>query len=171
MEYLVCTLLYIILSGFVTPESLIIPVQGATTSDWNHETFWYYPWGTKGIHDGIDIFADRGTPVIAATPGVVLFTGTVGLGGKAVFVAGPRWRLHYYAHLDTIETKIGVFVRQGEMIGRVGNSGSARNSPPHLHYSILTMIPYPFRWDDDPKGGMKMIFLNPHERLMDNVGK
>ncbi|MCB2230087.1 M23 family metallopeptidase [bacterium] len=169
MEFLLYTLLHIILSGFATPENLIIPVDGATTADWNHETFWYYPWGTKGVHDGIDIFAERGTPVVAATPGIVLFTGRMDLGGRAAFVAGPQWRLHYYAHMDTIEAIVGEFLQQGDTIGRVGNSGSARNAPTHLHYSILTMIPYPFRWDDAPRGWMKMIFLNPHERLMRDV--
>lgn len=171
MPFLFVTMLHLVLAGFATPESLIIPVKDATTSDWNHETFWYYPWGTKGVHDGIDIFAERGRPVIAATSGIVVYAGEASLGGNAIFIAGPRWRVHYYAHLDTIETTIGALVTQGEQIGLVGNSGSARNSPPHLHYSILTAIPYPFRWDDAPRAWMKMFFLDPHERLMDAVDK
>ncbi|MBD3404389.1 peptidoglycan DD-metalloendopeptidase family protein [candidate division GN15 bacterium] len=171
MYFLLVTLFHILLAGFTTPEILIIPVKGATTADWNHETFWYHPWGTKGVHDGIDIFADRGTPVLAATSGFVMVTGKASLGGNIIFVAGPKWRLHYYAHLDTIEVQIGEYVRQGQTIARVGNSGSAENSPPHLHYSILTLVPYPHRWDDAPMGALKMLFLNPHQRLMDAVGK
>ena len=62
--------LAILAAGFLLPERLAIPVAGATSADWNHETFWYEPWGASGVHKGIDIFAPEGRPVVAATPGL-----------------------------------------------------------------------------------------------------
>lgn len=155
------------LSGLLAPQEPIIPVQGATTNDWNHETFWYHPWGTKGVHDGIDIFADHGTPALAPVNGFVLFEGKATLGGNVVFILGPDHLLHYAAHMDTVIVRRGQMVAQGQKIGEVGNSGSARNSPPHLHYSIISIVPQPDRIDNAPRAWLKMFFLNPHEILME----
>ncbi|HIE02261.1 MAG TPA: hypothetical protein EYP59_18605 [Thiotrichaceae bacterium] len=44
------------------PEKLVIPVMGAKTTGWNHQTFWYEAWGRSGVHKGIDIFAKKKTP-------------------------------------------------------------------------------------------------------------
>ncbi|MGZ4954639.1 MAG: hypothetical protein ACXV8Q_05960 [Methylobacter sp.] len=46
--------------GFLIPVSHQIPVAGATATDWNPASFWYYPWGRSGTHKGIDIFAKAG---------------------------------------------------------------------------------------------------------------
>jgi murein DD-endopeptidase MepM/ murein hydrolase activator NlpD len=51
-------------------------------------------------HEGIDIFAKRGTPVLSSTEGMVLRVGTNRLGGQVVWVLGPGGQRHYYAHLD-----------------------------------------------------------------------
>ena len=58
----IATLLII---GLLIPEKIMIPVQGATSKDWNHNTFWYEPWGRSGVHKGIDIFGTKNTPVVA----------------------------------------------------------------------------------------------------------
>lgn len=52
-------------------------------------------------------------------------------------------RFHYYAHLKTINTKVGKLVEQDEFIGKVGRTGNASRVgwPPHLHYSIFSIIP------------------------------
>lgn len=71
----------VVLLGFLIPERLIIPVQGAAVTDWNKDTFWYEPWGDSGVHKGIDIFAPQGTEVLAATGGMVVFRGSNELGG------------------------------------------------------------------------------------------
>lgn len=57
----------VILVGYLVPERLVIPVENATTSDWNKDTFWHEPWGASGVHKGIDIFAPKGRHVLAAT--------------------------------------------------------------------------------------------------------
>lgn len=88
-------------------------------------------------HHGVDIFAVRGTPVLAAADGVVSSVGTNRLGGNVVWIARPmRRELHYYAHLDRQLVKAGTFVRKGDVIGTVGNTGNARSTPPHLHFGI-----------------------------------
>lgn len=153
------------LVGFVVPERLIIPVAGATKADWNHKSFWYSPWGISGVHKGIDIFAAEGTPVISATRGFVFFSGTLALGGNVVVVLGPKWRFHYYAHLKSIYILQRRFVRKGQKIGTVGTTGNATEKPPHLHYAIVTSIPYFWRMDSGPQGWKKMFYLNPDELL------
>jgi murein DD-endopeptidase MepM/ murein hydrolase activator NlpD len=157
--------LLILLTGFVLPEDLVIPVKGATTLDWNHDTFWYSPWGKSGVHKGIDIFSPIGTPAVAATDGIVLFTGRLNLGGNVVVILGPKWRIHYYAHLNSVSTTMGSLVSQTRPIGKVGDSGNAKGKPPHLHYTILSVVPYLWRWDNSPQGWKKIFFLNPSEKL------
>ena len=70
----------VITVGLALPEHAIIPVEGATSADWNAKTFWYEPWGKSGVHKGIDIFAPEGRAVIAAVPGIVVYEGALGSG-------------------------------------------------------------------------------------------
>ena len=100
-------------------------------------------------HEGIDIFAPRGTPIRATTRGVVLNVGPNTLGGRTVMVLGPGGQRHYYAHLDRYVPGLerGDWVNAGDVVGYVGDSGNARGTPPHLHYGIYTsggaINPYP----------------------------
>lgn len=145
----------------VVPDYPIIPVRGATAADWNVASFWYYPWGESVVHKGIDIFSPAGTQVNAATAGLVLYSGKAGRGGNIVLMLGPRWRLHYYAHLEEFSVVAGDWRLQDAPIGRVGSTGNAAGKPPHLHYSVVTLVPYPWRWSAEPQGWMKMFFLDP----------
>lgn len=158
-------ILSIILIGLLIPQNLKMPVVGADNNSYNHETFWYEGWGTSIVHKGIDVFAKKGTSVHSATKGIVLVTTEYGKGGKFVLVLGPKWRLHYYAHLDEIKTKPFAFVDQDTEIGTVGNSGNAINTPAHLHYGIGTLVLYPWRIDRAPLGWQKMFYLNPIDYL------
>lgn len=164
--------LVIALGGLVLqtiPQSLQIPVAGASARDWHPKSFWFYPWGLSGVHRGIDIFAVRGRSVVAASPGLVLFSGEIERGGKVVLVLSRRLHLHYYAHLDTINTSALAWVAGGERLGTVGDSGNARGKPPHLHYSIVTLLPHPWRMDDAPRGWEKMFYLDPGAALADKT--
>ncbi|MDJ1471485.1 M23 family metallopeptidase [Cytophagaceae bacterium DM2B3-1] len=156
---------FVILIGLCIPEKLIIPVEKASERDWNHHTFWYYPWGKSGVHKGVDIFAPQGRNVVAATGGWVIWKGTFGRGGRAVIILGPQWHCHYYAHLQDYYTHWGSWVVQGKTIGSVGTSGNAAGKSPHLHYSVSTLIPYPWRWDSSRQGWKKMFYLNPDTLL------
>lgn len=154
--------LLILLIGFLLPQKMIIPVENAGLNSWDKKSFWAYPWGSSITHKGIDIFAERGTPVIAATNGLVVYTYEGGKGGKSVMVLGPKWRFHYYAHLDKVETFPLKPLKRGTTIGTVGDTGNAKGKPPHLHYAITTPFPYFNLWDDNAVHGWKKIFyLNP----------
>ena len=155
-------LLLILVIGFLLPQHMIIPVQGATTTSWAKDSFWAYPWGSSITHKGIDIFAERGTPVISSTYGLVIYTANTGKGGKSVMVLGPKWRFHYYAHLDEIKTFPLKPIKRGSVLGTVGDTGNAKGKPPHLHYAITTPFPYFGLKDDDAvQGWKKMFYLNP----------
>ncbi len=93
--------------------------------------------GGKRRHEGVDIFAKRGTPVVAVTDGIVSFTGNQGLGGKQVWLReGIFGNSIYYAHLDGIAVSSGQRVKAGEVLGYVGNTGNAKGGAPHLHFGI-----------------------------------
>ncbi len=156
-------LLLILIVGFLIPQNLVIPVKDATKSDYNPKSFWYFPWGKSVTHKGVDIFAKKGTEINASTSGFVLYSGEISLGGKFIVIIGPKWRLHYYAHLDELKISSLSFVNNKSIIGTVGTSGNAIEKPSHLHYSILTIIPYIWRIDSEKQGWKKMFYLNPIE--------
>ena len=158
-------LLLVLAGGLCLPEQLVIPVKGATKSDRNAKSFWFSPWGKSGVHKGIDIFAKEGAPVIAATPGLVVQSGFTPSGGNVVSILGPKWRIHYYAHLKSIKARNGEFVSQESEIGTVGCTGNAVGKQPHLHYAIITQIPYVWLYKAEKYGFERMFFLNPHEKL------
>ena len=161
-------LLIILGIGILIPQNLKMPVVRADSNSYNHATFWYEGWGTSIVHKGVDIFAPKGTGVRSGTRGFVLLATEYGKGGKFVVILGPKWRLHYYAHLDEIKTKPFSFVTQNTEIGTVGKTGNAATTPAHLHYGIGTLIPYPWRIDDAPLGWQKMFYLNPIDYLSKN---
>lgn len=99
-------------------------------------------------HEGIDIFAKKGTAVVSTTEGVILRRGDDSLGGNVVWVLGPGGHRHYYAHLDQFGALgAGDRVQVGTVLGYVGNTGNARTTPPHLHYGVYAdagaINPYP----------------------------
>ena len=94
--------------------------------------------GSDRSHEGVDIFAPRGTAIVSATPGIVARIGTNDLGGNIVFVIGPGGERYYYAHLDEIDQNLTTGQRVGTttILGRVGTTGNATGTPPHLHFGI-----------------------------------
>lgn len=161
MRKIIAALLVVLVAGLCVPQHLEMPVAGATRSSYHPRSFWYHPWGKSGTHKGVDIFASTGTRVQAATGGLVLYTGTLARGGRVVLVLGAKWRVHYYAHLNAINTSRLSWISRGEQLGTVGDTGNAKGKPPHLHYSIATLLPYPWRIDGDPQGWKKMFYLDP----------
>jgi murein DD-endopeptidase MepM/ murein hydrolase activator NlpD len=155
----------VILLGLCLPARERIPVVGASTADWNPRSFWAHPWGESGVHKGVDIFAREGTPVVTATPGLVVFAGKIQGGGNVVVILGPRWRLHYYAHLQRSRSRQGSLMGAGDVIGWVGSTGNAAGRPPHLHYSLSTLVPYPWRATFEKQGWKKMFYLDPSPML------
>jgi murein DD-endopeptidase MepM/ murein hydrolase activator NlpD len=92
---------------------------------------------TIRAHKGTDYAAPRGTPVVATSDGRVTFADSNGSFGKLVVIQHGERFVTKYAHLNAYEKNIktGVRVRQGDVIGYVGSTGSATG--PHLHYEFL----------------------------------
>lgn len=158
---IIISILAIVLVGFALPDRRTIPVAGATSADWNANTFWYEPWGSSGTHKGVDIFASLGTSVLASTDMVILYRGNLSKGGLVLLGLGPKWRLHYFAHLETINQDAGRLVSRGQQIGTVGDTGNARGKSPHLHFSILSLLPHPWLINSSTQGYKKAFYLNP----------
>jgi murein DD-endopeptidase MepM/ murein hydrolase activator NlpD/SH3-like domain-containing protein len=132
-----------------TLASLAFPVQGlnsrAVQSQFGAERD-----AGRRAHEGLDIFAPRGTPVVAAAAGIAR-TDTNGLGGNVVWLRDAR-RSYYYAHLDRWEAEGVRTVGVGEVLGYVGNTGNAESTAPHLHFGIYegeAVDPLPFLAPDD----------------------
>lgn len=117
-------------------EVLLMPVQGIHVR--HVANTWRAPRPGGRMHQGQDIFAQRGTPVLSATEGIVMHIGEGGLGGKTVLILGAGGRSYYYAHLQrhAEDLDIGDAVTTDTVIGYVGNTGNARPTPPHLHFGV-----------------------------------
>jgi murein DD-endopeptidase MepM/ murein hydrolase activator NlpD len=101
---------------------------------------WGAPRGTGRSHEGQDIFAPKGTPVLSATSGFVYKIGENNLGGQTVSVIGAGGRVSYYAHHDKYARGLeeGDRVTTRTVLGYVGTTGNAQGTPPHLHFGIYT---------------------------------
>ncbi len=148
---LIIGLLWLALTSSATEErpasmiakELIFPVSGKS----NIGSYWGDARDAGGRrHEGIDVFASKGTPVVAVTDGYVLEVTEDGIGGKSVTIQSDdyTWR-SYYAHLDAQKVSKGQLVKKGQLIGTVGNTGNAKTTPPHLHFGM-----YEYRGAIDP---------------------
>ena len=101
---------------------------------------WQAARGDGRKHEGQDIFAPRGTPILSATSGYVYNVGENNLGGQTVSVISKGGRVYYYAHLDSYARgiKIGDRVTTRTVLGYVGTTGNAQGTPPHLHFGVYT---------------------------------
>ena len=101
---------------------------------------WGAPRGEGRSHEGQDIFAPKGTPILSATTGYVVKIGEDNLGGHTVSVIGDGGRKYYYAHLDSYapNLEVGDYVTRKTVLGYVGTTGNADGTPPHLHFGIYT---------------------------------
>lgn len=97
-------------------------------------------------HQGIDIKADRGTPVLAIAEGTIERVNNGGNGGKQIWLRLRDSTMVFYAHLDEQWVETGEEVNAGQVIGSVGNTGNARHTTPHLHFEIIL----PGRGEVDP---------------------
>jgi murein DD-endopeptidase MepM/ murein hydrolase activator NlpD len=128
----------------VGPTGLAIPVAGVKPGQLV-DTYTQARAGGQRTHDAIDIMAAEGTPVIAAAPGRVekLFFSQGG-GGITAYVRSDdgRWT-YYYAHLLSYAPGLaeGQRVERGQLIARVGHTGNANATGPHLHFAIFRMNP------------------------------
>ena len=106
---------------------------------------WGFPRSGGRAHDGNDMFAPRGTPVLAPVGGTVSFA-TGAIGGKQFRLLGDDGMQYLGSHLDAFGTAGAVGM--GTVIGYVGSTGNAAGGRPHLHFEIhpdsgAAMNPYP----------------------------
>lgn len=92
--------------------------------------------GNGLFHSGIDLLAESGTPVLAAEAGQVVFVGQEGNYGNLIVINHSGGRQTRYAHLATIEVKVGQEVNLGERLGTVGTTGLPDLKTPHLHFEV-----------------------------------
>ncbi|MBD0364880.1 MAG: M23 family metallopeptidase [Flavisolibacter sp.] len=105
--------------------------------------------GGKRRHEGIDIFAPKLSPAIAAEDGYITGVREGGIGGKTVWLKPNNKSVFlYYAHLDKQLVQEGQFVKKGDVVGLVGNTGNAQYTSSHLHFGVYTFAgpvdPLPF---------------------------
>ena len=111
------------------------PVQGWLSSGFGYRNESVFTDHGHHFHKGVDFAAMPGSPVISSADGAVTFTGYDENGfGNLVIVDHGYGLKTYYAHLSSIETKVGTALKKGEIIGRVGNTG--KSTGPHLHYEV-----------------------------------
>jgi murein DD-endopeptidase MepM/ murein hydrolase activator NlpD len=142
----------------VAPSGLAIPVMGVTADQLTDTFDAARSQGRR--HDAIDIMSAEGTPVIAAADGTVekLFNSV--RGGMTIYERSPdgKWE-YYYAHLSAYAPGLheGQVIKRGQVIARVGHTGDASASGPHLHFAINTMAAGDHWWSGTP--------INPYPLL------
>ena len=108
------------------------PTRGWTSSSFGYRSSPFT--GNREFHKGIDISARSGSPVVASADGIIFFSGLDRGYGRTITIKHGYGLKTRYAHLKKILVKKGQFVKRGEIIGLVGNSG--RSTGPHLHYEV-----------------------------------
>ncbi len=117
---------------YETGDVPCMPVSGNVTSLFGKRTHPVY--GTDGFHSGIDIAAPKGTPILAAMDGTVCDTGVGESAGNYVKLFHDNGLYTLYCHMNSVNTKEGVRIRKGDVIGFVGETGLATG--PHLHFEV-----------------------------------
>lgn len=117
--------------------SLHMPVVGIRPYDLSNS------WGDardggRRRHRGIDIFAPKGTAVVAVADGIISYIGEQPKGGQCLWLTTESGQSFFYAHLDRWAAGLfeGMEVRSGDLLGYVGNTGNAKTTPPHLHFAV-----------------------------------
>ncbi len=110
----------------------IRPVKGITTSPFGLRRF--YNGQARRAHTGLDYAGDMNTPILSAADGKVLLTGHFFFNGKTVFIDHGQGLISVYIHMNKIAVKQNQMIKQGEIIGTVGQTG--RTTGAHLHWGV-----------------------------------
>jgi hypothetical protein len=126
-----------------------VPIEGALLSvaspfplagkaNFSHD--WGFPRYSPvpHLHQGTDVFAAFGTPVVSSEAAKVIQKGTVGAGGISVWLRGDSGMGYYYAHMQSWakDLQVGQRIEKGYVIGFVGDTGNAEGGAPHLHFEL-----------------------------------
>ena len=121
------------------PLVLVNPVLGGTLASIRSV------WGDlrdngKRKHEGMDIFAPKGTFIVAPVDGIITRVGRNSLGGNVLWLASRKTQhSFYFAHLADFNVCKGDTVAQGHVLGTVGDTGNARFTAPHLHFGVYML--------------------------------
>jgi murein DD-endopeptidase MepM/ murein hydrolase activator NlpD len=133
--------------ALLTERGYVFPVYGKH----RYSNDWGAPRQHTGQHQGTDIFAAAGTPVVAVCDGTLHRLGTNDVPGNRVYLKCTREDEFFYAHLAAFasDARSGLEVKAGKVIGFVGSTGDAEQTPPHLHFEVHPgngdpVNPYPF---------------------------
>ena len=110
----------------------ILPTKGLVTAGFGYRKSPFT--GKREFHEGMDIAALPGTPVVATADGIVRFAGPAASYGNVVFIDHGHGFATAYGHNSTIRVHARQRVRRGEVIAYVGNTG--RTTGPHVHYEV-----------------------------------
>jgi murein DD-endopeptidase MepM/ murein hydrolase activator NlpD len=120
-------LLPLLVSGCIAPR---LPIDDVVLSPYGLRWLGILP----GVHRGVDLRADEGTPVHAMDGGRVIYAGVMSGFGNVVRIDHENGVVSLYAHLSRIQASAGSRVRAGETIGLSGSTGSVTG--PHLHFEV-----------------------------------
>ena len=134
--------------ALLTAKGFVFPVYGK----YNYTDTFGAARADTGTHEGNDIFAAAGTPVVAVCDGSLNRVGTLPISGNRLWVkCSKTGDGFFYAHLSAYatDTRDGLRVKAGQVIGFVGSTGDAEHTPPHLHFEVHpgnrgAVDPYPF---------------------------
>jgi murein DD-endopeptidase MepM/ murein hydrolase activator NlpD len=139
-------------------DKLLIPVVGINPGQLV-DTFDQVR-GKERRHEALDILAPKGTQVVAVADGKVVKLFNSKPGGLTVYQFDVTEKFaYYYAHLDHYASGVaeGTYLKRGDLVGYVGNTGNADPAAPHLHFAIFTLTPEKQWWKGTP--------LNPYPLL------
>ncbi len=147
---------FVVLESFLKDQQVLLahtpaiaPTKGWVTSGFGYRKDPFT--GRRTFHEGLDIAARVGTPIVATADGVVMMAGWKEGFGKTVMINHGFGYVTRYAHCSKIIVKPGQQVKRGEVIAYVGNTG--RSTAPHLHYEVrikgkpVNPYPYILVWD------------------------
>jgi murein DD-endopeptidase MepM/ murein hydrolase activator NlpD len=132
----------------LTGKGFVFPVYGKHNYSDTYGAFR----ADTGFHEGNDIFAAAGTPLVAVCDGSLNRVGTLPISGNRLWVkCSKTGDGFFYAHLSAFasDTRSGEKVKAGQVIGFLGSTGDAEQTPPHLHFEVhpgggASVDPYPF---------------------------
>jgi murein DD-endopeptidase MepM/ murein hydrolase activator NlpD len=126
------------------------PVNGLITAGYGYRQSPFT--GQREMHEGLDIAAPHGAPILATADGIVTFSGPLAAFGNVVFINHGRGFTTFYAHTSSNRAKEGQLVRRGQVIAYVGTSG--RTTGPHVHYEVQVngTAVNPLKYIIDPSG-------------------
>jgi murein DD-endopeptidase MepM/ murein hydrolase activator NlpD len=110
----------------------IWPVKGLVTGGYGYRNSPFT--GLREMHEGLDVAAPHGAPIVATAAGVVSFSGPLSAFGNVVFINHGHGFTTFYSHNSSNRVKEGQAVKRGEVIAYVGSTG--RTTGPHVHYEV-----------------------------------